>query len=88
MIEDTAEDRWQRAPRPLNFVRVRLYRDGQAEYIRSLLEDEQDQLFEDLGRMREEGKDENGPEIEECRTNLRHLINFLKDINQGMIELR
>ena len=86
-ITDTAASRFSQTPRPLNFVRARLYRGGQAEYIRDLLEDEKESLFEDLAAARTHGKPEHDPEIEEIRTNLRHLINFLRDVNQGMVEL-
>lgn len=86
MIE-TAADRWQRTPRPLDFVRVRLHRGGQAEYIRDLLEDEKEELMEELGKLRAEGKAEDDTEVEEVRTNLRHLILALKDVSMGMIEL-
>ena len=84
---DTSVERWNRTPRPLHFVRVRLYRGGQAEYIRDLLEGEKDNLFDDLTKLRTQGKHEDDPDIEECRTNLRHVINALKDVNNGLIEL-
>jgi len=89
-------DRWQlspaerfnRSPRPLEFVRVRLNgRDGQALYIKSILEDEKDTLFRDLADARVDGKSENDSEVVELRTNLNHLIRALKDIERSMIEL-
>ena len=86
-VLDTPADRWQRTPRPLDFVRVRLHRGGQAEYIRDLLEDEKEELMEELGKLRAEGKTEDDTEVEECRNNLRHLILALKDVSMGMIEL-
>lgn len=86
-MTETAADRWQRTPRPLDFVRVRLHRGGQAEYIRDLLEDEKEELMEELGRLRAEGNAEDSSEVEEVRANLRHLILALKDVSMGMIEL-
>ena len=87
LAETPGAEAFARYPRPLSFIRIRLYRGGQAEFIRDLFEDEKDRLFKDLGDMRSEGKDESNPEVEECKTNLRHLIYALKDLNNGMIEL-
>lgn len=78
---------WQRAPRPLHFVRVRLWRGGQAEYIRDLLNDEKEELFEELSDLRKAGKGEDDAAVIECRTNLMHLINAIKDVDKGLIEL-
>jgi len=82
----TATD-WQHAPRPLHFVRIRLWRGGQAEYIRDLLSDEKESLFEELTELRTKGKQESDPAIIECRANLMHVINALKDVDRGLIEL-
>ena len=84
-VNATAE--WQQAPRPLHFVRIRLWRGGQAEFIRDLLNDEKDNLFEELTELRTKGKQENDPAIIECRANLMHVINALKDVDRGLIEL-
>lgn len=84
---DTPATRFSQHPRPLDFVRARLYRGGQAEYIRDLLEDEKATLFDDLAALRTEGKPEDDPDVQEVRANLRHLINFLADVNRGLIEL-
>lgn len=84
---ETSVKRWNSAPRPLNFVRVRLYRGGMAEWLRDLVLDEQEDLFAQLGELRGDGKDEDDPEVEEVRNNLRHAISILKDINSGLIEI-
>lgn len=84
---DTPTDRLTRQPRPMNFIRVRLYRGGQAEYLRNLLLDEQEELFAELGKLRGEGMNEDSTDIEAIRTDLRHIINILRDVNSGMIEL-
>lgn len=75
------------AIRPLLYIRVRLYRGGQAEYIRDLLRDEQAALLEDLGRLRGEGKPETDPEVEDIRAKYLHLVNALRDIDAGLIQL-
>ena len=88
MIDDsTAAERFNRTPRPLNFIRVRLHRGGQVEYIRELLADERDALYEDLGKARDQGKTEDSPEITEIRDNLQHLIRAIRDIDSGRIEM-
>lgn len=80
-------DNFARSPRPLDFIRVRLYRGGQAETIRDILEDEKEALFEELGDLRGAGKGEDDPRVNEVRTTLRHIINALRDLNNGLIEL-
>jgi hypothetical protein len=88
MTEPTeAQTRFAGAPRPLNFIRVRLYRGGQAEYIRDLLADELDASYEELGLLRGKGLDETDKEIIEVVGNIRHLNGALKDIGNGLIEL-
>jgi len=84
----TAGERFDRTDRPLDFVRVRLNgHNGQALYIKSILEDEKDALFRDLADARVDGKNETDPEMQEIRTNLNHLIWALKDIESSLIEL-
>lgn len=88
MTEPTeAQARFAASPRPLNFVRIRLYRGGQAELVRTILTDEVDQLFEDLGKLRGEGKTEADPEIIEVAASIRHLNSALRDLNNGLVEL-
>lgn len=82
-----AQTRWQNSPRPLDFIRVRLYRGGQAELVRSILADEVDALFEELGELRGKGTPEDSPELIECAQNIRHLNGALRDITNGMIEI-
>lgn len=76
-----------RGPRPLDFIRVRLYRGGQAEYVKELMEGAQEFWFKRLGELRDEGFDEDSEEVQYARSRLHHLINALKDVNSGMIEL-
>jgi hypothetical protein len=76
-----------RGPRPLDYIRIRVYRGGQAEFIQQLFEDEKADLFDDLKRLRGQGKAEDDPEVVEVAANIRHLINALRDLNTGMIEL-
>lgn len=73
--------------RPLHFIRVRLYRGGMAEWVQQVLRDEQQALYEDLARLRGEGKPETHPEVEKVRTNLVHSVNVLRDIDSGLISL-
>lgn len=82
-----AQARFQTAPRPLNFIRVRLYRGGQAETIRDVLNDEVDALFEELAKMRGTGTAEDDPDLLVCTSAIRHLNAALKDINNGLVEL-
>lgn len=74
-------------PRPLNFVRVRLYRGGQAEFVLSVLEDERDALLEELGALRGDGGKLDGKRAVEIQGQLRHLINAIRDVQMGLIEL-
>lgn len=86
-MEGNGAERFAGMPRPLNYIRVRLYRGGQVEYIRDVLEDERDQLYEDLAKMRAEKKPEDGPDITECTANIRHLNSAIRDIANGYTEL-
>lgn len=83
----TPAERWAGTPRPLQYTRVRLHRDGQAQYIQSVLEAERDDLYDDLSDLRAEGKAEGSREVEEVKTHLRFLIAAIRDISTGMIEL-
>lgn len=74
-------------PRPLDYIRIRLHGGGQAVYVRDLLIEEKEALFDDLGRMRDEGKGENSLEVQEVRAQLEYLIRALRDIESGMVEL-
>jgi len=87
MIDSTPGERFRSSPRPLLFIRIRLYRGGQAEFIRDLLRDEQANLYDDLAQKRADGKGEEDRDVIEITTNLRHLINALKDIDLGLIDL-
>lgn len=73
--------------RPLHFVRVRLYRGGMAEWVRDTLREEQQALYEDLARLRGEGKSESHPEIVDVREKLVHSVNVLRDIDSSLISL-
>lgn len=83
----TPAERFAASPRPLHFIRIRLYRGGQAEAIRDILRDEQAALYDELAELRAKGKDESDPEIETIRQTLVHVISALRDIDTGMIEL-
>lgn len=83
----TPGERFKNSPRPLHFIRIRLYRGGQAEYLRDLCRDEQAELLEELGDLRAKGKTEEDPEIVEVRQNLVWLINTLRDLDTGLLEL-
>lgn len=77
-----------RGPRPLDYIRVRYYRGGQAEYIRGLFEDEKEGLFEELGKLRGKPPTPKAQQREEeIQQELRHLINALRDLDTGMVEL-
>ncbi len=77
----------QRLARPLHFIRVRLYRGGQAEFVKSVLEDERDAVFDDLSKLRAKGLAEEDEKVVTARDQLVWLINAIKDISVGMIEL-
>lgn len=95
----TPAERFRQTPRPLDYVRIRLHADfvtrpdgervadGQATYVRDLLNDERQELEIELADARVDGKPEDGPEVAEIRQNLYHLNRAIKDISNGMIEL-
>lgn len=83
---ETPQSRFARAPRPLHFVRIRLRRD-QAEYVKGLFEDEQEALYGELAKLRDAGKPEDHHRIAEIRDELGHLIEAIRDVSSGLIEL-
>lgn len=84
---DIAEQRFRQSPRPLDFIRIRVYRGGMAEYLLDLLNDEQAALLEDLGKMRGEGRPEDDPGLVEVINKIRYLNNAIRDLSNGLIEL-
>ena len=74
-------------PRPLSFIRIRLYGGGPAEYAKELFEGAQEFWFKELGRLRDEGLDENSDEVQYARDRLHWLVNILRDVNSGLVEL-
>jgi hypothetical protein len=76
-----------RGPRPLDYVRIRVHRGGQAELLLEILEDEKEGMFEELGALRGKGASENSDEVQKVQQDLRHVINLLRDLNSGIIEL-
>lgn len=86
-MTDTAEARFRQNPRPLDFIRIRLYRGGQAEFVLTLFTEERDGLLEDLGKMRGEGKAEDDPELVRTINEIRFLNNALRDLQNGLVEL-
>lgn len=82
----TAAERFQRTPRPLEFVRPRFHLDI-ARYLSRLLADEREAELENLTELRTAGKDEEDTEVAETVQNLRWVISAEKEINRGLIEL-
>ena len=74
-------------PRPLDYIRIRLHRGGEADYVRELLEGAQEFWFKRLGELRDQDLDENSDDVQYARQRLHWLVNVLRDVNSGMIEL-
>jgi len=87
MNDDNGSDRFARFKRPMQFIRIRLNRNANAEWLLGVLESERNDLYEELGRLRGEGKDEDNEEVVEVMTELRHCIFTLKDVELGLMEL-
>jgi hypothetical protein len=87
MVDAGVPHRQGGGPRPLDFIRVRLYRGGQAEYVAELFEGAEAFWFKQLGKLRDEGFDENSDEVQRARERLLWLISALKDVKSGMVEL-
>jgi hypothetical protein len=77
---------WSKGPRPLRFIRVRIYADT-VDTIRDILQREQDAAYDRLAELRDEGRAEDDEEIQEIRHRLSGIIRLLADIDQGLIEL-
>lgn len=70
-----------------DFLRVRLYRGGQADLIYDVLSDAKDELLDRIGGLRGKGIAESHPDIEHARNEVRHVISALASIDRGFIEL-
>lgn len=86
IAELTPGQRYEQMPRPLKYVRPRLYPDG-AKYLRNLLEDEQGEEEKRLAACRSRGLPESHPDVIEARENLGHLAQIIRDTSLGLIEL-
>lgn len=82
----TPQERWNRTPRPLQFVRPRLTVDI-ARYLSYLLKDEQEVEFEELTKLREAKTAEDSDEVTTTIGNLRAIISAQKEISKALIEL-
>jgi hypothetical protein len=72
-------------PRPLNYVRPRLYMDW-FTYMRNLFADEQVAELERLADLRRQGKPESDDDIVEIRENLECLANLLRECARAEME--
>lgn len=77
---------WSRGPRPLRFVRVRIFQDS-ADVIRRILDEAQAGEYRRLAALRGEGRTEDDPEVQEARRRLQAIIKVLADLDAGLIEL-
>jgi len=84
--QERARENYLRTPRPFSFVRPRFHRDT-AEWLRDLLEEEQEIEFGLLTKYRTEGRPEEDPDVQETRENLNYCITIIKDLNRGLIEM-
>lgn len=73
-------------PRPLDFIRIRLKDGPQVAAIQEILEDTRDDLFEDLKKLRNEGKREQDAEVLAVAEDIRHINEALHDIYNGRVE--
>lgn len=86
MIEQMApSQRWENMPRPLKYVKPRLYPED-AEYLRELLEAEQGDQERELGRLRALGLPEDNLDVARCRFALTRLASLIREVSLGIIE--
>ena len=57
------------------------------EWLRDLLQDEQDAEFAVLAKYRTEGRPEDDPDVQETRENLNYCITIIKDLQRGLIDM-
>lgn len=71
----------------MEFLKVRVYRGGQADTLLAVFQDRQADLFEALAKLRSSGMAEDDPEISETRARLVWLTNVLRELGLASIEL-
>jgi predicted metal-dependent HD superfamily phosphohydrolase len=79
-------ERYEQMPRPLKYVRPRIHLE-RAIWLKDVLEDIQDQDFEELSKLRKAGRSEADPEIAELRQSLDHAAQTIRDLSLGLIDL-
>ena len=84
MVPTLDEERVARGPRPLQFVRIRVYGIGAAEYLRRLLSDDIDRIYEDLAEAR---KNDDGGRESELRDEMKYATDLRRDLETSMMEL-
>lgn len=71
----------------MEFLKVRVYRGGQADTLLAVFQDRQADLFEALAKLRSSGMAEDDHEISETRARLVWLTNVLRELGLASIEL-
>lgn len=84
---DAPRGRFVNAPRPLDFIRIRLFSAAQADWLIAICRDEADRLVEDLAALRRDGKSENGEDIRSLVEDARHCSSILRETMNARLEL-
>jgi len=67
--------------------RMRLFRGGSGEWVQEVLRAEQAVLYEDLAKLRGEGRKEDDPEVAQTVNQLYWSINLLRDVDAALVNL-
>lgn len=78
------EEYERRGPRPLQFIRVRVYGQEGAEYLRNLLTDDIDRILEDIGTAR---KNSDAEAEDKLRREMKTALDIRRDVESGLVEL-
>lgn len=85
MTETMTAEAWQKAPRPLNFARVRLSTD-EAHYARDVFDEARQKLIADMEQLRASGVTLHDEHVEEAREHVGALSQIITDIDQGLLK--
>lgn len=82
----TPEERWERTPRPFQWVRPKLYRD-QAEWLRERIAEIRDDAFEDVEKLRIAGKEETDQELADAVRDANLAVQIERSISTAYIDM-
>lgn len=78
--------RWERTPRPFNFVRPRMFRD-EAEWLLVQLNDIKADAFEDVEKFRKLGREEDDGDLQDAVRDANYAVKLIRQVDRAYIDM-